>query len=196
MDNDNIIIKSGDNSFTLPTNINSRIQSQIESTLSGKDFVTKGTLTMMGGFNPGTNSDNVEPTIQILSQQSEGYTITDFCNIKVRYLDGNEEVPIEKYLQWPVKGNVIRGVYHPSTSNGTLSMMVGVTAFTEVKINEIDATIENITIDGRDPLFGLGCAYDSTKTLPWEVKLVGNKSSESEAVKNFKTTVSGYITLT
>lgn len=196
MENDNIIIQSGDDSFILPTNLNSKIQTQIEATLSDKDFVTKGTLTMMGGFNPGTNSDNVEPTIQILSQQSEGYTITDFCNITVRYLDGNKEVPIEKYLQWPVKGNVIRGVYHPSTSEGTLSMMVDVTAFTVVTINGVTATVESITIDGRDPLFGLGCAYGSTKTLPWEAKLVGDKSSESEAVRNFKTTVSGYVTLT
>lgn len=192
MDNDNIIIKSGDNSFTLPTNINSRIQSQIESTLSGKDFVTKGTLTMMGGFNPGTNSgtnsNDTEPVVQLLNKQSEGYVITDFCNIIVKYLDGNAEVEREKYLQWPIKGNVIRGVYHPAESNGTLSMSVAVVAKSEISINGIDVNVAKITIDGRDPMFGLGCSYGDTKTVPWEVKLEGDK--------NFKTTVSGYVTLT
>lgn len=192
VDNDNITIKSGNNSFTLPTNINSRIQTQIDATLSGKDFVTKDTLTMMGGFNPGTNSglssDDTEPVVQLLNKQSEGYVITDFCNIIVKYLDGNAEVGLEKYLQWPIKGNVIRGVYHPAESNGTLSMSVSVVAKSEISINGIEVNVAKITIDGRDPMFGLGCSYGGTKTVPWEVKLEGDK--------NFKTTVSGYVTLT
>ena len=201
-DGDTVTLKAGTSSFTLPANINSKIQTQIEATLSDKDYITKGTLTMMGGFNSGTNSGNTEPTIQILNKQSEGYVITDFCSFLVRYLDGNQEVERHKYLQWPIKGNVIRGVYHPSEPAGTLSMMIDVNilsttlSITVGNDQQISVTVEEIKIDDRNTNYGLGCSYGTTKTVPWEVKLVGDKTSQLESMKNFKTSISGYLTIT
>jgi hypothetical protein len=189
---DTVVIKKGDSSFTLPTNIQTAIQSEVNLSLKSQDFITKDTLTMMGGLNssnPGLSYDDTETVVQLLNKQSEGYVITDFCNIIVKYLDGNVEVAPEKYLQWPIKGNVIRGVYHPAKSNGTLSMSVAVVAKSEISINEIDVNVTKITIDGRDPMFGLGCSYGNTKTVPWEVKLENSDY-------NFKTSISGYLTLT
>lgn len=196
---DTVTLKTGNSSFTLPTNIQTAIQNEVNLSLKSQDFVTKDTLTMMGIVdlsNSGTNSDNTEPAIQLMNKQAEGYVITDFCGIFVRYLVGNTDVPREQYLQWPIKGNVIRGVYHPSTPDGTLSMMVDVTAATEVTINGIPVNVTKIKIDGRDPIFGLSCSYGDTKTLPWEVKLEGDSSSDDVGVRNFKTTISGYVTLT
>ena len=130
-----------------------------------------------------------EGNIEIIPNINNEYSITDFCNIIVRYLDGNVEVPSEEYLQWPIKGDVIRGVYHPSESNGDLSMVVGF----ELKdliiegIGNLD--IVSFTIDGTNLEYrGLTCRYGEINTFKWEVKLEGNR--------NFKTTISGYVTLT
>ena len=158
---------------------------------------------MMGGFNSGTNSgtnsNDIEPMLQLLTKQSQEYVITDFCNFIVQYLENGEPVAKSKYLSWPVKGNVIRGVYHPSEPSGALSMIVGTSIKSEkVTITiknesntdqQIEVSIKSVKIDGRDLMFSLGCSYGESKTVPWEVKL-------ENSTYNFKTTISGYLTIT
>lgn len=189
-------ITYGSNKIIIPTKVSQLTDAGDYSKFSGNyaDLTGKPTIPTIDGNTITYGSSSM--TVVTPADLNEGYILTDFCDPLVRYLEGNSEVPREKYLQWPIKGNVIRGVYHPDEPSETLSMQVSINPKSNITINGITVNVSQITIDGKSSIYGADCSYGDTKTLKWVAKLVGDSTSIDEAVKNFKTTVSGYLTLT